>query len=253
MNTPTPPTATPAKPATSAEAPKPAAPAQPKAAPVHYDTYIDAASLTVLDEHIRAILPDDVLTSRIAHKELTMTVRRSRIVHVLTTLRDDARCQFKQLMDVCGVDWLGQEGADTPERFDVVYHVLSPAKNMRVRLKVHVAEGDTVPSVVSVFNAANWFERETFDMFGIRFENHPDLRRILTDYGFDGHPLRKDFPLSGFVETYYDAKEERVAYKPVDLPQAFRHFDHVSAWRGMTGNSTLAEQDNRFDAGEFKA
>lgn len=179
-------------------------------------------------------------------RELTVRCRKANVCHFLRFLRDHKQTQFKTLVDITGVDWPQRE-----KRFDVVYHLLSLSKNMRLRVKVQVAEEDSVPSVTGIYSAANWYERETYDMFGIHFEDHPDLRRLLTDYGFDGHPLRKDFPLEGHVEVYYDKDEQRVAYKPVDLPQEFRHFDRQSDWRGVTGNSYLAEEDNVFDADEF--
>ncbi|MBP6950754.1 MAG: NADH-quinone oxidoreductase subunit C [Alphaproteobacteria bacterium] len=170
----------------------------------------------------------DTLAWSVEYNELMVSVERPAIVRVLTYLRDSKGLQFAQLMDVCGVDYLGRE-----PRFDVVYHLLSLVHNQRLRLKVQVEEGMPVPSVVSVYSSANWWEREVFDLYGIPFEDHPDLRRILTDYGFEGHPLRKDFPLTGYVEVRYDEEQKRVVYEPVKLPQAFRNFDFESPWEGM--------------------
>ncbi len=161
--------------------------------------------------------------------ELCLTVKRGSIISVLTFLRDDAECEFKQLVDVCGVDY-----PERPLRFDVVYNLLSLSKNTRIRLKVMTDENTPVDSATSVFNSAGWFERETWDFYGIYFNNHPDLRRILTDYGFEGHPLRKDFPLTGYVELRYDEELRRVVYEPVKLTQDFRAFDFTSPWEGMT-------------------
>ncbi|MEE9210250.1 MAG: NADH-quinone oxidoreductase subunit C, partial [Kiloniellales bacterium] len=150
------------------------------------------------------------------------------IVKLLVFLRDDQNCQFKQLMDVTAVDYPDREA-----RFDVVYNLLSLKHNQRVRVKTTAEEGAPVPSATSVFNSANWFEREVWDLFGIFFSDHPDLRRIMTDYGFEGHPLRKDFPLTGYVEVRYDADQKRVVYEPVKLTQEYRSFDFMSPWEGM--------------------
>jgi NADH-quinone oxidoreductase subunit C len=166
-------------------------------------------------------------TSEIAHGELTLNVAADRVAEVLATLRDDSRCQFEVLIDICGVDYPSRE-----KRFEVVYHLLSPRLNQRIRVKVAADETTLVPSVVDVFPAANWYEREAFDMYGILFSGHPDLRRLLTDYGFQGHPLRKDFPLTGFVEVRYDDEQKRVVYEPVKLAQEFRTFDFESPWEG---------------------
>lgn len=184
-------------------------------------------ALKELGETIQAALPEDVLEVGIAHHELVLTVAPSSIVKVLTFLRDDANCQFKQLLDVCGVDYPERE-----KRFEVVYNLLSLSQNQRVRVKAGVAEEEPVASVVAVFHSANWWERETWDLYGIFFSGHPDLRRILTDYGFEGHPLRKDFPLTGFVELRYDEEQKRVVYEPVKLTQEFRSFDFMSPWEG---------------------
>jgi NADH-quinone oxidoreductase subunit C len=183
----------------------------------------------------------DILSWTVAHNELMMTVERQSIVRVLTYLRDSESFQFAQLIDVCGVDYLGRE-----PRFDVVYNLLSLSHNRRLRLKVEVEEGMPVPSVVSVYSSANWWEREVFDLYGIPFDDHPDLRRILTDYGFEGHPLRKDFPLTGYVEVRYDEEQKRVVYEPVKLPQAFRTFDFESPWEGMeVAVQTLKPEDKQ--------
>lgn len=170
----------------------------------------------------------DILQWDITYNELTMQVERGSIARVLAYLRDSESLQFSQLMDVCGVDYLGR----TP-RFNVVYNLLSLVHNKRVRLKVEVEEGMPVPSVCAVYSSANWWEREVFDLYGIPFDDHPDLRRILTDYGFEGYPLRKDFPLTGYVEVRYDEEKRKVIYEPVKLPQAFRTFDFESPWEGM--------------------
>jgi NADH-quinone oxidoreductase subunit C len=160
-----------------------------------------------------------------AFGELTVTIAREGIVDVLTKLRDDAACRFEILIDICGVDYPARAN-----RFDVVYHLLSPRLNQRIRVKLETNEADAVPSAIPVFPAANWFEREAYDMYGILFSGHPDLRRLLTDYGFQGHPLRKDFPLTGHVEVRYDDEAKRVVYEPVKLAQDFRSFDFESPW-----------------------
>ncbi|MCL4164830.1 UNVERIFIED_CONTAM: hypothetical protein GTU68_051032 [Idotea baltica] len=180
-----------------------------------------------LGEHIASKNGDDVIDFKVAFNELTLNVKREQIVKVLSFLRDDANCKFVQLTDVCGVDYPERE-----ERFDVVYHLLSMHHNQRVRIKVSTDEETTVPSVCGVFQSANWYERETWDMYGIMFDGHPDLRRLLSDYGFQGHPLRKDFPLTGYVEVRYSEEEKRVVYEPVKLTQEFRTFDFMSPWEG---------------------
>lgn len=159
--------------------------------------------------------------------ELTIMAPRDKILQVLKGLRDGSGARFEVLIDICGVDWPGRA-----ERFDVVYHLLSPHANQRVRVKVTTDETSPVPSAVSLFPAANWYEREAYDMYGIVFSGHPDLRRLLTDYGFQGYPLRKDFPLSGYVEVRYDDAQKRVVYEPVKLTQEFRSFDFESPWEG---------------------
>ncbi|MCW9032675.1 MAG: NADH-quinone oxidoreductase subunit C [Alphaproteobacteria bacterium] len=184
-------------------------------------------ALQDLGEYISAALPQEVLSTDVKLDELTVTVRRETIVKVMKFLRDDTNCLFKLFSDVCGVDYPERE-----ERFEVVYHLLSMTHNNRVRIKLSTDEDTPVPSIVSVYNAANWFEREAWDMYGIMFADHPDLRRILTDYGFEGFPLRKDFPLTGHVELRYDDERKRVVYEPVKLTQDFRDFDFLSPWEG---------------------
>ena len=185
------------------------------------------AAIADLAKHIEVKLGAAVLQSRSVREELTIVVPSSEIVAVATFLRDDERCQFWCLIDITAIDWPERE-----RRFDVVYHLLSPKQNVRVRVKVEVDEGAAVPSIVGVFPGANWFEREAYDLYGIPFAGHPDLRRLLTDYGFEGHPLRKDFPLTGFVEVRYDDEQKRVIYEPVRLTQEFRKFEFLSPWEG---------------------
>ena len=185
------------------------------------------AALNEIAETIMATQKDEVIDSKIAYGELTITVKREAIVEFMRFLHDDARLGFESFIDVCGVDW-----PQRTQRFDVVYHLLSPRKNRRIRVKVMTEEEAPVPSVTSVFPGADWFEREAYDLYGILFTGHPDLRRILTDYGFDGYPLRKDFPLTGYVEVRYDDEQKRVIYEPVKLAQEFRDFDFLSPWEG---------------------
>ena len=168
-----------------------------------------------------------ISSSEIKYGELTVTTTTENVIALLTFLRDDARCGFVNMTDICGVDW-----PQRVERFDVVYHLLSPKKNLRIRVKVPVGEDQPVPSACGIYPGADWFERETWDMYGVLFTGHPDLRRILTDYGFEGHPLRKDFPTTGFVEVRYDDAAKRVVYEPVELKQEFRNFDFMSPWEG---------------------
>ncbi|HBU63497.1 MAG: NADH-quinone oxidoreductase subunit C [Oceanicaulis sp.] len=184
-------------------------------------------TMTELGAHLSAALSDDVRSVDVAHEELTLTIHRDRVVKVLRFLRDDALCRFTTLIDICGVDWPSRS-----DRFDVVYHLLSMHLNQRIRVVLSTDEDTPVNSVVELFPAANWFEREAFDMYGILFDHHPDLRRILTDYGFHGHPLRKDFPLSGFNQVVYDDEQKRVVYEPVELVQEYRDFDFLSPWEG---------------------
>lgn len=163
----------------------------------------------------------------LAYGELTVSVEPANIVEVATFLRDDQRCQFISIIDISGADYPSRG-----KRFDVVYHLLSPKQNIRIRLKVQADEETMVPSLTAVYPGADWYERETYDLYGVLFTGHPDLRRILTDYGFEGHPLRKDFPLTGFVEVRYDDEAKRVIYEPVELKQEFRNFDFLSPWEG---------------------
>jgi NADH-quinone oxidoreductase subunit C len=165
----------------------------------------------------------------IQHGQLIVRVKREAIVSMMIFLRDDPKCLFKVMADLCGVDY-----PDRPERFEVVYNLLSLKLNQRIRIKVTADEESLVPSITGVYSAAGWFEREAWDLYGIYFSDHPDLRRILTDYGFEGHPMRKDFPLTGYVEVRYDEEQKRVVYEPVKLKQEFRSFDFVSPWEGMS-------------------
>jgi NADH-quinone oxidoreductase subunit C len=185
-------------------------------------------SLLELGESIRSAMPDAVEQVMMTGAELVLRCRRQQIVPLLRHLRDDPQLGFEQLVDVCGVDY-----PDRPERFEIVYNLLSLSHNRRVRVKVAAAEGEAVPTVVEIYGSANWYEREVWDLFGVYFERHPDLRRILTDYGFEGHPLRKDFPLTGYVEVRYDDEQKRVVYEPVKLTQDFRNFDFLSPWEGV--------------------
>ncbi|HEY9080028.1 NADH-quinone oxidoreductase subunit C [Magnetovibrio sp.] len=194
----------------------------------------------IVTEALGASVVDATLSMSETRGELSIQVQRNDIVRVLTYLRDNVNCQFKQLVDLCGVDYPERE-----ERFEVVYNLLSMTLNRRIRVKVRTA-GEAVPSVVEVFSTAGWFERECWDLFGVPFTGNPDLRRILTDYGFEGHPLRKDFPLSGFVEMRYDDEKKRVVYEPVKLTQEFRSFDFLSPWEGqpsMLPGDEKAEQN----------
>ncbi len=184
-------------------------------------------TLEKLGEAIASALAGSVVGHQVAHGELTVTATACDIVKVATFLRDDERCQFWGFTDITAVDWPGRE-----RRFDVVYHFLSPKLNRRIRVKVEADEATPVPSIIEVFPGADWFERETYDLYGVVFAGHPDMRRLLTDYGFEGHPLRKDFPLTGFVEVRYDDEQKRVVYEPVRLSQEFRNFDFLSPWEG---------------------
>jgi len=186
-----------------------------------------SAELQALGEHVASSLGEAVVDWAIAYGDLTMVVRGQDIVRAVQFLHDDPQCRFISFIDICGADYPGRE-----KRFDVVYHLLSPQHNRRIRLKVEADEVNPVPSIIGIFPGANWFERETYDMYGVLFSGHPDLRRILTDYGFEGHPFRKDFPLTGYVEVRYDDAEGRVVYEPVKLPQEFRNFDFLSPWEG---------------------
>ena len=184
--------------------------------------------LEALAEHVSAALSDAIISAEIGHGELCCRVKREALPRVVKFLRDDPACHFEVLCDICGVDY-----PDRPLRFEVVYNLLSMSLNQRFRLKVETDEEQPVPSVVGLHSSAGWWERETWDLFGIYFSDNPDLRRILTDYGFEGHPLRKDFPLTGYVELRYDEEQKAVVYEPVKLQQEFRSFDFLSPWEGM--------------------
>jgi NADH-quinone oxidoreductase subunit C len=188
---------------------------------------MDDAKLTSLGETIVEALQGAVRAGGIAHGVLVLETETDKIVGVVRFLRDDPRCRFVNFTDVTAVDYPGRE-----RRFDIVYHLLSPTLNARVRIKMQANETTQVPSIIDVFPGADWFERETYDLYGVIFAGHPDMRRLLTDYGFDGHPLRKDFPLTGFVEVRYDDQQKRVVYEPVKLNQEFRKFDFMSPWEG---------------------
>jgi len=188
---------------------------------------MDDARLDALGQTIVAALPGAALGSAVAFNQLTVSVDLTRMVDVARTLRDDPRFRFINIIDVTAVDYPSREN-----RFDVVYHLMSPVLNARLRLVGEADETTQVPSIISVFPGADWFERETYDLYGVIFIGHPDMRRLLTDYGFDGHPLRKDFPTTGFVEVRYDDQEKRVVYEPVRLNQEFRKFDFLSPWEG---------------------
>ena len=185
------------------------------------------SALEDLGAHIAASMTNAIEGQNVRLGELTLDVRADQVASVITFLRDDPRCKFTTLIDICGVDYPVRE-----HRFDIVYHLLSPRLNQRIRLKLTTDEQTPVPSTVGVFPASNWFEREAYDMYGILFSGHPDLRRLLTDYGFQGYPLRKDFPLTGYVEVRYDDEQKRVVYEPVELAQEFRSFDFESPWEG---------------------
>jgi NADH-quinone oxidoreductase subunit C len=184
-------------------------------------------TLDRLGKTIAGALASSVTSYSVAFHELNVAAQASDIITVMRFLRDDPRCQFWSLIDVTAIDWPGRE-----QRFEVVYHLLSPKQNVRIRVKVETDEVTPVASIIEVFPGADWFERETYDLYGVVFSGHPDMRRILTDYGFEGHPLRKDFPLTGFVEVRYDDLLKRVVYEPVRLSQEFRNFDFLSPWEG---------------------
>ena len=184
-------------------------------------------TLRDLGDFIASALGGKIVGWTVAFGELTVNANRGDIVEVLRFLRDDPRLQFACFIDVTAVDY-----PERDERFDVVYHLLSPKQNARIRVKIRTDETKQVPSICGIFPGANWFEREAYDMYGVLFSGHPDLRRLLTDYGFDGHPLRKDFPLTGYYEVRYDDEKKRVVYEPVKLPQEFRTFDFLSPWEG---------------------
>jgi NADH-quinone oxidoreductase subunit C len=186
------------------------------------------AALDQLAAYLGDRLGEKLQGSELELGELTLTVARDDIPEIVQLLRDDQRCRFGCLIDICGVDYPERE-----ERFEIVYHFLSPWLNHRVRVRTKTDAGSPVPSIVSLFPGADWFEREAYDLYGVLFSGHPDLRRLLTDYGFQGHPLRKDFPLTGFVELRYDDTQKRVVYEPVKLMQEYRSFDFLSPWEGM--------------------
>jgi len=201
------------------------------------ETMIDVDNLQTLAERIAERLPHACKAHRITHEELTMVIERDHVHAVMTFLRDDKQCMFETLIDICGVDY-----PDRPERFEVVYHLLSMQLNQRIRVKLSTDEEMPVASVVDIFPAANWY-----DMYGIQFSGHPDLRRILTDYGFEGYPLRKDFPLTGYTEVRYDDLQKRVVHEPVQLTQEYRNFDFLSPWEGMTA---VIPGDEKASSGE---
>ena len=183
--------------------------------------------LADLGESIKTALPGAVFGHSIAFDQLALSVDVSKVVEIMRHLRDDERCLFWCIIDITAIDWPERE-----RRFDVVYHLLSPKRNQRIRVKVQTDESTPVPSIISVYRGADWFEREAYDLYGVLFSGHPDLRRLLTDYGFEGYPLRKDFPLTGFVEVRWDDELKRVVYDPVRLAQEFRDFDFLSPWEG---------------------
>ena len=193
-----------------------------------------------LGDVVVAAMPDAGLAAALSFGELTLTCGAAHLPAVVTFLRDNPACQFINFIDLCGVDYPARE-----KRFDVVVHLLSPKHNQRVRVKCATDEVTAVPSLCGIFPAANWFEREAYDLYGIVFSGHPELRRILTDYGFDGHPLRKDFPMTGFVEVRYDDAQKRVVNEPVRLNQEFRNFDFLSPWEG---NGTMLPGDEKAGA-----
>jgi NADH-quinone oxidoreductase subunit C len=188
---------------------------------------MDDGRLDALGQTVVGALLGAAIDHKVAFNQLTVAVHAEKIVDVVRFLRDDAACRFVNLTDITAVDYPGRE-----KRFDVIYHLLSPTLNTRIRLRAEAGEETQVPSIIGVFPGADWFEREAYDLYGVIFTGHPDMRRILTDYGFDGHPLRKDFPLTGFVEVRYDDQEKRVLYEPVRLNQEFRNFDFLSPWEG---------------------
>jgi len=200
---------------------------------------VSEEALTALGEQIVAAAKGAVTGVSIAFDELTVLADASRIVEVLTVLREDKALAFEQLIDVTAVDY-----PERPKRFDVVYHMLSLTKNHRVRIKVQASEDEAVPTVTGVFRCADWYEREAFDMYGVVFADHPDMRRLLTDYGFQGYPLRKDFPMTGYVEVRYDDEQKRVVYEPVKITE-YRAFDFLSPWEGAQGAYVLPGDEKR--------
>jgi NADH-quinone oxidoreductase subunit C len=198
--------------------------------------------LKELADHLSAALPSAITGSEIRHRELSVRAERDALAEVLRFVRDDPRCRFTILCDICGVDF-----PDRPLRFEVVYNLLSMSLNQRIRIKVETDENAPVPTATPLYSCAGWWEREAWDLYGIYFAGNPDLRRILTDYGFEGHPLRKDFPLTGYVELRYDDQQKRVVYEPVRLQQEFRSFDFLSPWEGM---DTILPGDEKAGDGE---
>ena len=188
---------------------------------------VDTAQLEALAEHIAAARPDQVLGTEIAFDELNVTATLAGLLDLIEFLRNDQTCAFSTLIDITAIDHPARV-----QRFDIVYHLLSMYRNQRIRVKVAVREDELVPSLTGIFPGANWYEREVFDLFGVLFSGHPDLRRILTDYGFQGYPLRKDFPTTGYVEVRWNDDEKRVVYEPVKLVQEYRQFDFLSPWEG---------------------
>ena len=188
---------------------------------------MDVSDLLDLKAYVVERLGDKIDSAEMRCEELNLTTTAGNVISVLRFLRDDVQTQFISFIDICGVDF-----PERKKRFEVVYHLLSPRQNMRVRLKLSTDAETPVPSVVEVYPGADWFEREAYDLYGILFTGHPDLRRLLTDYGFEGHPLRKDFPVTGFSEVRYDDEQKRVVYEPVELRQEFRNFDFLSPWEG---------------------
>lgn len=210
------------------------------------------AELNIADETLSDLaatiqngIGGSLLKMDFAFGELTITVKRDDILDCLQFLRDDTQTQFWNIIDIAGVDYPERE-----ERFEVVYHLLSPRLNARIRIKISTDEDTAVKSATDLYPGANWFEREAWDMYGILFSGHPDLRRLLTDYGFEGHPLRKDFPLTGYVEVRYDDEVKRVVYEPVELRQEFRNFDFLSPWEGT--DYVLPNQDTGAEMGNGK-
>jgi len=198
----------------------------------------DKIALKQLGQHIKRALKNAVLHYELERDaELVLVVERTKIRDVLAFLKDDTQCCFKQLMDICGADY-----PEHHERFEVIYQLLSMKHNRRIRIKLETDEATPIPSVSDLFSSANWLEREVWDMYGVFFDDHPDLRRILTDYGFQGHPLRKDFPLTGFVEVRYDEDAKRVVYEPVELMQDFRRFDYTSPWEAMSDPNLFGDE-----------
>lgn len=216
--------------------------------PAHIAKHLTPASLDALATAVREKLTDLISDVTIVNGQVRATVLSANLIKMLKKLRDGKDFKFTQLIDITAVDWTPDDSK--PQDFCVVYQLLSLTLNQRLMLYVWADGTKPMPSVTELFNSANWYEREVYDMFGLEFAGHPDLRRLLTDYDFDGHPLRKDFPVEGKVEVYYDTKEERVAYKPVDLPQQWRDMHTDQRWQAMTGNSDRA--DTVFDEGEFK-